>query len=196
VVQMISGLGLLISSVAVSATGGPRRRVQAIIGSLALAGVGLMLIGLRPSIVFAGSGFFLMMLMIPLASAMSQALFQLKVAPDVQGRIFAMRNMISRSMMPLAFVASGLLADHVFEPLMQPGGALAATALATIYGVGPGRGIGLMFGIAGLVLLIVSLLALASRRLRRLENELPDFVATPPEDNAGPSATLPPAVAG
>lgn len=173
-VQTMMGLALLVGSLAISAWGAPRHRVQIVIASVALAAVGLALTGLRPSLLVVGGGSFVLLLCIPIASAASQALFQTKVAPALQGRVFAIRSMISRSMMPLAFISSGLLADHVFEPLMQSGGALAHTPLGTILGVGPGRGIGLMFVLAGTLLLGVSGLALTNPRLRRLEDELPD----------------------
>ncbi len=174
IVQTIMGLALLVGSLAISAWSPRRHRVPIVIASLALAAVGLALSGLRPSLLVVGLGSFVMLLCVPIASAASQALFQTKVAPAIQGRVFAIRSMISRSMLPLAFISSGLLADHVFEPLMRSGGALAHTPLGTILGSGPGRGIGLMFVLAGTILFVVSGLALVNPRLRRLEDELPD----------------------
>jgi hypothetical protein len=100
----------------------------------------------------------------------------MKVAPAVQGRVFAIRTMISRSMMPLAFLLAGFLADQVFEPLLLEGGGWASGTIGQIVGVGPGRGIGLLFMISGLTLVVVSLIAWANPRLRNLEMELPDFL--------------------
>jgi hypothetical protein len=79
-------------------------------------------------------------------------------------------------MMPLAFLISGPLADYVFEPMMRDGGALANTAVGGLLGVGPGRGIGLMFVISGLLAIIVSGLAYLNPHIRELEQELPDAV--------------------
>jgi hypothetical protein len=84
-----------------------------------------------------------------MGSSLSQAVFPTKVAAEAQGRGFAMRAMIARSMMPLAFLSSGFLADRIFEPLMRPGGALAATFIGGLIGAGAGRGIGLVFVLAG-----------------------------------------------
>jgi hypothetical protein len=105
---------------------------------------------------------------------MSQAVFQTKVAPEAQGRVFAVRGLISRSMMPIAYLISGVLADQIFEPLMQPGGALVDTMLGTVLGTGAGRGIGLMFVIAGLVGITVTALVYLNPRIRKLEEEIPD----------------------
>jgi DHA3 family macrolide efflux protein-like MFS transporter len=175
-VQMASGLGMLAGSIAMSAWGGPRRRINAVIGFIGLAGVGLLITGVRPEAVFAGAGLFLLLFSVPFASSASQAIFQTKVAPEVQGRVFAMRSMISRSMTPLAFALAGPLADRVFEPLMQAGGALAASPLGTLLGVGAGRGVGLMFVTAGVVLLAATGLAFLNPRIRHVERELPDAV--------------------
>jgi MFS family permease len=183
-VQTASGLGMLIGSLVMSAWGGPRRRIRAVIGFIALASVGLVLAGLQPSAVFVGAGLFALLFCVPLASGPSQAIFQSKVAPAVQGRVFAMRILISRSMMPLAFLAAGPLADRVFEGLMRPGGALADTFVAGLIGAGPGRGIGLMFILSGIALAFATILAYANPRIRNVEEELPDAL---PEEEPAPA---------
>jgi MFS transporter, DHA3 family, macrolide efflux protein len=57
---------------------------------------------------------------------------------------------------------------------MSPGGLLADSALGILLRVGPGRGIGLMFVIVSLLLLVMSWLAYNHPRIRLLETELPD----------------------
>jgi MFS family permease len=175
-VQMASGLGMLVGSLAMSAWGGPKRRINAVIGFIGLAAVGLLVTGVRPEAIFAGAGLFLLLFSVPFASSSSQAIFQTKVAPEVQGRVFAMRSMISRSMTPLAFALAGPLADRVFEPLMRAGGALAGSPLGTVLGVGAGRGVGLMFVTSSVVLLAATGLVYLNPRLRNVESELPDAV--------------------
>jgi MFS family permease len=191
-VQMASGAGMLAGSLVLSAWGGPKRRVQGVIGFITLAAFGLVLAGLRPAVVFAGAGLFWMLFCIPLASGPSQAIFQTKVAPGVQGRVFAMRSMISRSMMPLAFLLAGPLADHLFEPLLREGGAWASSVVARVFGSGAGRGIGLMFVLSGIVLALASASAYANPRIRRVETELPDAIEEHPEPGVAvltPAAT-------
>lgn len=176
-VQTASGAGMLIGSIILSAWGGPKqRRVPSIIGFIALGALGLILMGLQPSVFMIAAGAFTLLFVIPLASGPSQALFQSKVEPGVQGRVFAIRTMISRSMMPLAFILAGPLSDNVFEPLMRSDGAFAQSPFSSLFGSGPGRGNGLIFITAGILLLIASLLAYASPRIRNLEDELPDAI--------------------
>ncbi len=175
--QMFFGLGALAGSLVLSAWGGPKgRRVPVIIGFIALAGIGLTLAGISASMFAIAAGMFILLFNIPLASGSSQAIFQVKVAPDVQGRVFAIRSMISRSVTPLAFLLAGPLADRFLEPLMEADGALGSSLLGSWLGTGPGRGIGLGFVLSGLCLLAACAWAYASPRLRLLEDELPDEI--------------------
>lgn len=122
---MFIGFATLGGSLVLSAWGGPKgKKVPVIIGFIALSAFGLTLSGIVPSIYAIISGLFIMLFNLPLASGTSQAIFQVKVAPPVQGGVFAIRSMISRSITPLAFLLAGLLADQLLEPLMAPTGAL------------------------------------------------------------------------
>jgi DHA3 family macrolide efflux protein-like MFS transporter len=176
-VQMAFGLGTLAGSLVLSVWGGPKRRtIPVVIAFIALAGVGLAVTGISSSIAVIAAGMFLMLFSIPLASGPSQALFQTKVAPDVQGRVFAIRSMISRSVMPLAFLMAGLLADRVLEPIMAADGLLGSGVVGRLLGSGAGRGIGFGFVISGILLLVACAWAYANPRLRLLEDEIPDAV--------------------
>jgi hypothetical protein len=165
---------MLAGSIGMSAWGGPQRRMPTVIGFIVLGSLGLFIVGLESAIWAVGLGLFILMFSVPFASGLSAAVFQTKVAPDVQGRVFAIRSLISRSMLPLAFLLAGPLADQVFEPLLSVGGALAGGPLAALVGVGPGRGIGLLFMVSGLILIAASGVAFAHPRIRNLETELPD----------------------
>ena len=146
-----------------------------------ISSLGLGLAGLRDSIITMSIGFFIMMLVIPFASASSQAIFQVKVPADMQGRVFAIRTIFARLMMPVAFLISGPLADKVFEPLMMEGGSLAQSFLGQLLGVGPGRGIGFMYLIGMVGMLFAILISFANPRIRNVETELPDVIEEPEE---------------
>jgi MFS family permease len=198
VVQTAGGVAMLIGSVTMGAWGGPKRKVPALIGFIALASTGFLIAGIRASTVTIAAGTFILLAFIPFASALSQAVFQTKVPPDLQGRVFAIRGMIARSISPLAMLVSGPLADRVFEPLMSAGGGLSSTFLASWLGVGPGRGIGLMFAISCLFLWGESLIAIAHPRIRQVEREIPDAIPDevdeippdPTDEGIAPAETL------
>lgn len=188
---------MLVGSVVMSIWGGPQKRVYAIFGFIGLGAVGIFVMGLNASLAFPAIGLALLMFAIPLASGPSQAIFQSKVDPGVQGRVFAIRGMISGSMLPLATLISGPLADRVFEPLMQPGAALANSWVGSLVGIGAGRGVGLMFISAGVLLFIATIIAYSIPTIRLVESSLPDVLPDPIETKPEPQAVSPaPAEAG
>jgi MFS family permease len=177
IAQTVMGVGMLAGSLIMSVWGGFKTgKVKAIIGFIVLSAIGFMVAGLRPSVIYVSAGLFFLMFFLPFGSGPSAALFAAKVAPDVQGRVFATQSMISQSMMPVAFLLSGILADHVFNPLLVEGGALANTFVGRWLGVGPSRGIGLMMIASGLILTVVSLLTYLNPRIRNIESEIPDAI--------------------
>ncbi len=184
IVQTVAGASILIGSVVMSAWGGPqKKKVPALIGFIALSVTGLLISGLQSSTLVISIGRAVLLIFIPFASALSQATFQTKVAPDVQGRVFSIRGMIARSMTPFAFLLSGPLADKIFEPLMAEGGTLANTFAGTLLGTGPGRGIGLIMVISCLFMWVASLAAYTNPRIRLLEDEIPDAVPDEVEEH-------------
>lgn len=177
IVQMAASTALLVGSLLMSVWGGPKtKKVPALIGFIALAATGLMIGGLRANTWVISLGRIVMLAFIPFAAALSQAVWQVKIPANLQGRVFSIRSMIASSMTPIAFLASGLLADHVFEPLMAQNGALANTFAGTVLGTGPGRGIGLIFVVCCLFLWIESIIAISIPRIRNLETDIPDAI--------------------
>ncbi len=173
VVISIAGAGLVLSSLVMSVWNGPQRRILGVFGSELVFGVGILLIGLRPSAILVAIGAAIAHTALPVSNVTNQAIWQSKVAPDVQGRVFATRQMIGKAMTPLAFLLAGPLADQVFNPLLANHGALAGS-VGRLIGVGPGRGIGLIFILMGLLALLTTLLGSLAPRLRAVERDLPD----------------------
>jgi DHA3 family macrolide efflux protein-like MFS transporter len=183
VIQMAGGAAMLIGGVLMGIWGGPKSRlIWGVIAAIALSGVGYFMAGLSPSTLLIGSAQFVILFFIPISAAMSQAVWQKKVEPGIQGRVFAIRSMIAFMIIPLANLVAGPLADKVFEPLMQVGGALSTTFVANLVGVGAGRGIALIFIVSALSLWLSSGYAFANRRIRNLEQEIPDAIPDEPEE--------------
>ncbi|MEM6797685.1 MAG: MFS transporter, partial [Acidobacteriota bacterium] len=112
-------------------------------------------------------------LQVPIISALSQAIWQTAVEPDLQGRVFAVRRMVALMSRPLAFAVAGPISDHLFEPLLMPDGPLAPT-LGPMIGVGSGRGTALFAMGLGLLLAFAVVRASLYRPLRELEVEAPE----------------------
>jgi MFS family permease len=170
----VGGVGLLAGSLLMSTWGGTRKKVYGLMGGLFLTGIFAGLTGLRPDPFLIGAANVCMFCAVPIVNGSSQAIWQAKVAPDVQGRVFATRRLIALVALPVSYLAAGPLADHVFEPLMAEYGAWAGS-LGTILGAGPGRGIGLVFVIVGCVVALLAVIGYLNPHIRKIEEELPDY---------------------
>lgn len=172
----LAGLGMVGGSLVMSTWGGPRKKVYGVLGGDLMLGVALVVLGWRPSIGFIIAGAVIVFFVVPIANGSSQAIWQAKVEPDVQGRVFAARRVLAQIAGPVALLLAGPLADGVFEPLLSEGGPLAAS-VGSMIGVGPGRGIAFLFIILGIVSMMLTAAAWAYPHLRNLEDEIPDFDA-------------------
>jgi DHA3 family macrolide efflux protein-like MFS transporter len=187
VVQTAGGIAMLIGGILMGTWGGPKkRRIWGVIFTIFLSGFGYLFMGLRQNVWLISIGEFVFLFFIPISAALSQVVWQTKIPADVQGRVFAIRSMIAYSIIPLSNLVAGPLADQIFEPLMSEGGALANTFLGDLFGVGPGRGIAVIFAIAAVFLWVVSLAAFAYPRLRNVEEEVPDAIEDDEEEEALP----------
>lgn len=171
-----SSAGMLAGSLVMTVTGGPRPRIHGVLGFGLLFGLALAIAGLRPDPLLIGTGLFLAMFGAPLINGSSQAIWQVKVPPDVQGRVFAVRRLIAQLTAPLGMLIAGPLADFVFRPLLVEGGPLAGS-VGRVLGTGPGRGIGLIYLSLSALPILASLWGYARPGVRRVEEELPDAVA-------------------
>lgn len=178
-----SGLAMVTGAVVMSAWGGPKRKVRGMTAMMVLGALAIVVAGLRPSLLFAIIGGVVLMFFVPIVNGTSQSIWQVKVPLHLQGRVFAVRRMTAVVATPISFILAGPLADRIFEPLMSTGGPVSGTLIETIWGTGPGRGIGLLFAAVGFGCAITALSGYANPRFRHLEREIPD-VATPAEEPA------------
>lgn len=177
VVQTVLGIGGLAGGLVASAWGGPKKHlVRAVTSGIALYMMGIIVAGLRIHPAFPAVGLGFNVFVVALVQSISNAIWQRKVSPEVQGRVFSLRYMVATIITPLSYLTAGPLADRVFEPLMQEGGALARTLLGTLLGTGAGRGIGLIYLLSGFLVGLISGLAYLNPRIRHLEREVPDAV--------------------
>lgn len=173
-VQGALGVGALVGGLVMSVWGGPRRKIHGALGYTAvsfLCGDFLFAIGRTLPVwlvAAAASSFF-----IPLLVGSNRAIWQAKVAPDVQGRVFAVQGALQTATIPLGYLLAGPLADKLFEPAMMPGGPWANT-FGWLVGTGPGAGMGLMFVGTAVFGCLMSLSGYLIADVRQVEERLPD----------------------
>jgi len=117
------------------------------------------------------------MLAVCLSNSAAQAIWQAKVPPDVQGRVFAARRLIAFSLLPITPILAGVLADYVTEPAMTSNTWLSH-AFGWLVGTSAGSGLGLQYVLAGAVYCLACLIVLFFvPAVRNLEDLVPDHDA-------------------
>lgn len=171
-IAALGGAGMIVGGLLMGVWGGTKRKVVGLLGGAALVGVFAIVYGLRPSIVLAGIGAFGFFFFLPVINASSAAIWQAKVAPGAQGRVFAVRRVIAQASAPIAFLVGGFVIDRLFRDLLSPPGRLA-DVLGPVFGTGEGRGIGVLFALVGMGMIGLALLGWLNPSLRSIEDEEP-----------------------
>lgn len=185
VVQGALGAAGVAGGVLMATWGGPRRKIHGVLLGTALSfflgdfffavgrGVAVWVLAAVAASVF-----------IPILFGSRQAIWQAKVAPEVQGRVFSVDSMMRLALNPLGYLLAGYLADGWLEPAMMPEGALAAV-FGPLVGTGPGAGMAVMFLGTATLGGLMSLAAYLFPRVRNIESELPDHDYRPEQLVAG-----------
>ncbi|MEO1348657.1 MAG: MFS transporter [Cyanobacteria bacterium J06635_15] len=165
----IGGLGMLLGGAAISIGGGNSHRIQSLFVFSMLSGFALICSGLKPSIMLIAMSAFLFSVSLSIINSISQTIIQNKATCEMQGRILALSGTITGISLPLGYLAAGLMADYLFEPLLAEKG-LLAKSIGSLIGVGPGRGVGLLFISAGILMIIATVVAFCYQPLRCLDD--------------------------
>jgi MFS family permease len=186
-----TALGILISvtyaggiagGVLMTAWGGTRPRIHTIIPAIVVFGFFVALNGVGRTALAIGLSSFFGFAATPFALASTQSMMQAKVAPDVQGRVFAAVDQLVTLLTLGTYLVAGPLADRVFEPAVgQPGW----DVVTPLVGGGPGAGMGLMCVIGGSLTVLISLAVYAVPAIRHMEANLPDHVPGGADEEVG-----------
>lgn len=176
-VQSVSALAAVAGGLLMSLWGGFKRRVHGVLLGWMLASLlGLTVVGLGQSAPVWMIGAALFMIFVPLIDGSNQAIWQAKVPPDVQGRVFSARAIIASLAMPIAPLIAGPLADFVLEPAMRVNGSLSGV-FGGLVGTGPGAGMALILVSCGVCGALTGALGYLVPAVRRVEDLLPDHDA-------------------
>lgn len=132
------------------------------------------------------AGMLVWMFCSPFAEASESTILQKVVPYEKQGRVFGIAQSIESAAMPITTLLIGPIAELFFIPLMSEGGRGAAM-IGSWFGTGTGRGIALVFMLAGTIGLITTFIAykskyypLLSKSYLEKKESMPD-IGTPAE---------------
>jgi MFS family permease len=168
IVQSVSATGMLVSSLIIGIFSKTNKQVSVLFSSLAFAGLFYALFGTSTNIIFIIVAGFMFFFSLPFINTSLEVLIRKNVENKVQGRVWSIVSLISQFGMIMAFSTAGIMADKFFNPLLLNTGFLASTA-GKIVGTGPGRGIGFMFFLSGLLVITMAVIISKSKTIRMLE---------------------------
>lgn len=156
----------IISGIVISRTGLGKNPLRTLLTVNLITWSVCSVFTIQSSIWLLAAGFFVWMLLAPYAEAAEHTTLQKVVPQERQGRVFGFAQSVEQAASPLTAFLIGPLAQFVFIPLMTDGA--GADLIGGWFGTGPERGIALVFTLAGLVGLVVTILAFNSRYYRDL----------------------------
>ncbi len=121
---------------------------------------------IQSSIPLLAAGCFIWLFLGPYAEAAEQTTLQKVVPFERQGRVFGFAQSVEQAASPLTAFLIAPLTQFVFIPFMTTGA--GADTIGDWYGRGPERGMALVFTIAGLIGVLVTIVAFGSRAYRQL----------------------------
>jgi hypothetical protein len=173
-VNSAAAIGGVAGGLIMSAWGGFKKRTHGVLAGWILAGVFTALFGFGTGIAFWIPFIIAQAIVSPLINSSNQSIWQAKVAPDIQGRVFSARRLIAWFTQPIAPIIAGVLADKWLEPSMTSGVTNLAVTFNSWVGTGPGSGMSLLLIFCGMGAALVGLVGYFLPFIRNAESTLPD----------------------
>jgi DHA3 family multidrug efflux protein-like MFS transporter len=159
-------VGFIVGGLIVAKRGLGRAPVRVVVVANLVNWVMCALFTIQSSIVLLTIGCLVWLTLMPMIEAAEQTVLQRAVPFERQGRVFGFAQMVENAASPVTAIVIGPLAETVFMPFMTDG--RGADWIGDWYGTGPERGIALLFTLAGVLGIVVTLAVLVSRSYRRL----------------------------
>lgn len=162
---IMSGAAFL-GGLLVTIFGLPKNKNRLIALMMGLTGISMLAFGIARHAI--GLGLFLILCMVPLPvlNAIFRTVLQDTVPGPLQGRVFSIAYQVAYGLAPISFLVVGPIVDRFLEPALQTGN---LGWITRIFGDRVGSGMGLMLGIAGVLIVIATLVYHVSTK-RKLEN--------------------------
>lgn len=158
--------GIIVSSGKVKGNSAKMIYISAMLSFL----LGDVVMGAGRNVIFWAFAAFAASFPIPFINAGQMVILYKCIPQEIQGRIFALRNALQFSTIPLGILLGGFLADYVFEPLMMTENTVAKL-LQSIVGEGAGSGMAVMFLCTGILGALFSLISYQQKDIRAIDEQ-------------------------
>lgn len=168
IVNTVMGIGGIVGGIIVSTGKVRANSVKMIYISAMLSFLfGDIMMGIGRNVIVWSIAGLAASLPIPFINAGQLVILYQNIPEEMQGRIFAVRNAIQFSSIPLGILLGGLLADYVFEPFMLKENAVTL-CLRILVGEGAGSGMAVMFLGTGILGALFSFIFYQRKDIRNL----------------------------
>ena len=187
VVLAITSFGFIVGGILVARRGLGRNPVRTLLLANVVMWTVTIIFPLRFEVLPLVIGFFIYLTLAPIAEASEQTIVQRVVPFEEQGRVFGFAQTVETAASPVTSFLMGPIAQFWILPSMTDGA--LADLIGPWFGTGPERGLSLIFIVAAIIGLLVTLLALRSRQYRLLSKRYLDApepaVPAPDDEPAG-----------
>ena len=134
IAETVCACGMLVSSLLLGFRGIKRGYVKVLCGSLLLAGIAMVVFGLKENIVLIGASGFCFFAMLPFANNSLDYLVRTNIPGELQGRAWGLIGFLSQIGYVVAYGTAGLLTDGIAKG-MKIGVGRGAAAVIILSGV-------------------------------------------------------------
>lgn len=153
IAETVCASGMLVTSIIIGAKGIKKEYVKALSVSLFLAGIGMIVFGIKENIIIIGIAGFFFFAMLPIANNCLDYLVRTNIADEKQGRAWGLIGFLSQIGYVVAYGICGICADR----------------LSVAMNTGVGRGAALVVMISGALLSVTAIVLYQIREVRVLE---------------------------
>lgn len=153
IAETVCASGMLVTSIIIGAKGIKKEYVKALSVSLFLAGIGMIVFGIKENIIIICIAGFFFFAMLPIANNCLDYLVRTNIADEKQGRAWGLIGFLSQIGYVVAYGICGICADR----------------LSVAMNTGVGRGAALVVMISGALLSVTAIVLYQIRAVRVLE---------------------------
>ena len=184
-VQSMGALGGLLGGLLMSIWSGTKKKVYGVLSGWFLWGLVFIFLGIGQTVWIWASLMVVLYVFGSFMNTSNQTIWQSKVAPDAQGRVFSARRLIPWFAQPISPIIGATLADYVLEPAMASESGVIFNLFSPLVGTGSGSGMAILFIFGGVMATVSAVVAYSVPAIRNVEELLPDH------DQLAKSETVP-----
>ena len=165
IVQSSFGIGGILGGVLMTIWGGTKKKIKTLLLGIMISSIGSIILGLSKSLPMLVISAMIISISSVATNASSQAIWQSKVSPSLQGRVFSARRVIAQLFGVIPMIASGPLVDHVLGPFVD-----YKIVLNALFGIEKGGAIAMLASISGILTIILIIIGFSIPLLMHVED--------------------------